>query len=94
MTVEIERVLSPSVFDAGLPSISYLDAGGPAEAYKIISQVRRRAPIALGPHGPEVLTYELVHKVLRDPDFACPKGSPSRHRASRRDHCGTGPPRA
>ena len=74
MTVEIERVLSPSVFDAGLPSISYLDAGGPAEAYKIISQARRRAPIALGPHGPEVLTYELVHKVLRDPRFRMPQG--------------------
>ena len=28
----------------------------------------------MGPHGPEVLTYELVRTVLRDDRFAMPKG--------------------
>src|ERR1700756_1209723 len=30
--------------------------------------------IALGPHGPELLTYELVRTVLRDPRFRVPQG--------------------
>ena len=33
-----------------------------------------QGPIALGPHGPEVLSYELVRTVLRDPRFRMPKG--------------------
>jgi hypothetical protein len=33
-----------------------------------------RAPIALGSHGPEVLTYDLVRTVLRDPRFRVPGG--------------------
>ena len=37
-------------------------------------QARLQGPIALGPHGPEVLSYELVRKVLRDPRFRMPKG--------------------
>src|ERR1700756_4190751 len=30
--------------------------------------------IALGPHGPELLTYELVRAVLRDTRFRVPQG--------------------
>jgi cytochrome P450 len=33
-----------------------------------------QGPIALGPHGPEVLSYELERTVLRDPRFCMPKG--------------------
>ena len=65
MTIQIERTVSPNpypnVFEAGLPSIDYLTARGPEEAHAIISAAPgEQAPIALGPHGPEVLTYELV----------------------------------
>jgi cytochrome P450 len=30
--------------------------------------------IALGSHGPELLTYELVHSALRDARFSTPPG--------------------
>jgi cytochrome P450 len=58
----------------GLPIIDYEQAPSPDEAHDIISQARRQAPIALGPHGPEVLTYDLVRAVLRDPRFRVPQG--------------------
>lgn len=64
----------PNVFDAGLPCVDYQDATSPDEAHTAIAAARRQAPIALGPHGPEVLTYELVHTVLRDPRFRMPEG--------------------
>jgi hypothetical protein len=44
------------VFDAGLPTINYEQAQHPDEAHAIIRNARRQAPIALGPHGPELLT--------------------------------------
>ena len=46
----------------------------PDEAHAIVRQARKQAPIAIGPHGPELLTYELVHAVLRDPRFRIPQG--------------------
>jgi cytochrome P450 len=46
----------------------------PGEAQRIIQQARQQAPIGLGPHGPEVLAYDLVRTVLRDSRFAIPKG--------------------
>jgi cytochrome P450 len=64
----------PSVFDAAVPTIDYEDAGNPDEAHRIIRQARQRSPIALGPFGPEVLTYDLVRTVLRDTRFAMPQG--------------------
>jgi cytochrome P450 len=74
MTTTVDRSSCPSVFDAGLPTIDYEDAQHPDEAHEIIRQARMRAPIALGPHGPELLTYDLVHVVLRDPRFRVPQG--------------------
>ncbi|MGH3971243.1 MAG: cytochrome P450, partial [Mycobacterium sp.] len=41
----------------------------PDAARHIIGQARRQSPMALGPHGPEVLSYELVRTTLRDPRF-------------------------
>ncbi len=64
----------PSVFDADLPTLNYENAQHPDEAHALISQARERAPIAIGPHGPELLTYELVRTVLRDPRFRVPQG--------------------
>jgi cytochrome P450 len=60
----------PSVFDAGLPSLDYLQLQDPEDAHRAIASARRQAPIALGALGPEVLTYDLVRTVLRDPRFA------------------------
>jgi cytochrome P450 len=74
MTIGTERSSSPSVFDAGLPSIDYQLVEDPEEAHAIFHEARRQAPIALGPHGPELLTYELVRSVLRDPRFCVPPG--------------------
>lgn len=64
----------PSVFDAGLPVLAYEDLDDPDEAHRVIARTRARSPIALGTHGPELLSYELVRSVLRDPRFGVPKG--------------------
>jgi len=74
MTVEITRTNAPSVFEAELPTIAYEHAQGPAEARELIREARRQGPIAMGPHGPEVLAYDLVRTVLRDDRFAMPRG--------------------
>ncbi|HTM85996.1 MAG TPA: cytochrome P450 [Mycobacterium sp.] len=74
MTTVVDRMSYPDVFDAGLPTIDYEHAQSPDEAHVIIGRARRRAPIALGPHGPELLSYELVRTVLRDPRFRVPQG--------------------
>ncbi|MUL49872.1 cytochrome P450 [Mycobacterium sp. CBMA293] len=71
MTVELPTA---SVFDIAWPAITYHDAHDPDEAHRLIRQARQRAPIAMGPYGPEVLSYELVHTVLRDSRFAMPRG--------------------
>jgi cytochrome P450 len=74
MSSAIGRPSCPSVFDAGLPTINYEHAQHPDEAHAIISRARAKAPIAIGPYGPELLTYDLVHTVLRDPRFRVPQG--------------------
>ena len=74
MTVDAIGTHSPTVFEAGLPPIAYEHAHNPEEAHRLIRQARLQGPIALGPHGPEVLSYELVRTVLRDPRFRIPKG--------------------
>ncbi len=60
---------SPSVFEAGLPSIAYDHLTDPDEAHRVIADARSQAPIAIGPYGPEVLSYDLVRQVLRDDRF-------------------------
>jgi cytochrome P450 len=57
-----------------LPTIDYAGARSPDEAHQIIRRAREQAPIALGPHGPEVLSHDLVRAVLRDPRFRMPQG--------------------
>jgi cytochrome P450 len=64
----------PNVFEAGLPTLAYHDAATPEQAHRLIGQARQLTPIAMGPYGPEVLTYELARTVLRDPRFYMPKG--------------------
>lgn len=74
MTMTVDRSRYPSVFDVELPTIDYTHADNPDEAHAIVRQAREQAPIAIGPHGPELLTYDLVHAVLRDPRFRIPQG--------------------
>ncbi len=58
----------PSVFDAGLPVLDYdITATPPQDIYPQFRAAQQQAPIALGPVGPEVLSYELARTVLRDP---------------------------
>jgi len=71
-TVQTDRC--PSVFDAGLPMIAYDHLTDPDEAHRIVADARAQAPIAIGPHGPEVLSYELVRTVLRDSRFITARG--------------------
>jgi cytochrome P450 len=71
MTTEtISTSTLPSVFDAVLPSLDYQQVLDPEDAHSAIADARRQAPIARGALGPEVLTYDLVRTVLRDPRFA------------------------
>ena len=64
----------PVVFEAGLPSLAYEHLDDPEQARRLIAATRSRAPIAIGTRGPEILRYELVRMVLRDPRFQMPKG--------------------
>ncbi|MGH3632829.1 MAG: cytochrome P450 [Mycobacterium sp.] len=75
MTIDtVPTSTCPSVFEAGLPSIAYDHLHNTDEAHRIIGRARQQAPIAIGPHGPEVLSYELVRTVLRDPRFITAHG--------------------
>lgn len=71
MTVD---TASPSVFDAGLPTLHYNITDTVHEVAPRIHEVRTRSPIAIGPLGPEVLGYELARGILRDPRFVFPPG--------------------
>jgi cytochrome P450 len=73
MTIQPVRSCT-NVFDAVLPTLAYDHLRDPDEAHRAIAEARRQAPIALGPHGPEVLSYELVRTVLRDPRFVTATG--------------------
>jgi cytochrome P450 len=65
---------TPSVFDAGLPTLDYDLTTTPAQVYPQLLAALQQAAIALGPFGPEVLSYELVRSVLRDGRFQIPPG--------------------
>jgi cytochrome P450 len=68
------KALCPYVFDADVPTLSYEFQETPAEVYPRIQAAQRRAEIAIGPFGPEILSHELVRTVLRDPRFRIPPG--------------------
>lgn len=68
------EMVKPSVFDAGLPTLSYDPTDTPQEIYPQFRAAQQQAPIALGPIGPEVISYDLARTVLRDPRFVIPPG--------------------
>jgi cytochrome P450 len=61
-----------TVFDAALPAITYHGVQCPDEAHAAIAEARRHGPIALGPFGPELISYDLVRLALRDTRFGMP----------------------
>ncbi|MGE2737723.1 cytochrome P450 [Mycolicibacterium vaccae] len=65
---------APNVFEAGLPKFSYgLDAT-PHDIFEEVRAAQSQAPIAIGPLGPEILSYELARDMLRDNRFRLPPG--------------------
>jgi cytochrome P450 len=74
MTITLPTSTCPTVFDAGLPPIAYEHLTDPFEAHRAIAAAREQAPLAMGPHAPEVLSYELVRTVLRDNRFVTAHG--------------------
>ncbi|MDG4666481.1 cytochrome P450 [Mycobacterium sp. 236(2023)] len=73
----IDQLTTATVFGSGvdpLPSVAYEHATSPAEAHRLIGSARSRSPIAIGPHGPEALSYDAVRTVLRDDRFEIPEG--------------------
>ena len=50
MTIDTVAAAVPSVFDAALPSLDYLQAHDPDDAHRAIADACRQAPIALGAH--------------------------------------------
>jgi cytochrome P450 len=71
MTID---TLTRNLFDVAWPTFAYQEAVDPVEAHDMIRRAHQQAPIALGPYGPEVLSYDLVRTVLRDSRFAMPRG--------------------
>jgi cytochrome P450 len=63
-----------SVFEADLPTVEYEEATTPDEAHRNLRKALEEGPIAMGAHGPEILSYSLVRETLRDPRFQVPRG--------------------
>ena len=65
---------APNVFDSGLPTFTYSLSASPHDILEDVRMAQARAPIAIGPLGPEILTYELSRDMLRDNRFRLPPG--------------------
>ncbi|WP_442791728.1 hypothetical protein [Mycolicibacterium sp. ND9-15] len=73
MTVEAK----PSIFDAELSTLTYDITAAPQQIYPEFRAAQQQAPIALGPVGPEVLSYELAQRM------ANPRASSNLRRGNR-----------
>jgi cytochrome P450 len=71
MTVDLRP---RTVFEADVPTVAYEDTSCPDEAFRNIGKALDQGPIAMGAHGPEILSYELVRTTLRDSRFCTPPG--------------------
>lgn len=65
---------APNVLDAGLPTFTYGLDDTPHDVLEDLRRAQSRAPIAIGPLGPEILSYELARDILRDNRFRLPPG--------------------
>jgi hypothetical protein len=77
------------IFDADLPTLTYDATETPVAVYPRIFAAQRQAPIALGPFGPEVLSYHLVRSYCEITVSRSPRGSIWLCRVLLRDHSGT-----
>ncbi|HEX5144514.1 MAG TPA: cytochrome P450 [Mycobacterium sp.] len=68
------RKTAPNVFDAGLPTFEYSLTATPHDIVGDLREAQSCAPIAIGPLGPEILSYELAREMLRDNRFRMPAG--------------------
>ncbi|OBK34912.1 cytochrome [Mycobacterium sp. 1245111.1] len=65
---------APNVFEAGLPTLTYGLAATPHDVLHDAREAQSRSPIAIGPLGPEIMSYELARDILRDNRFRLPPG--------------------
>ncbi len=65
---------APNVFEAGLPTFSYHLNATPHDVLEDVRTAQSCSPIAIGPLGPEVLSYEMARDLLRDNRFRLPPG--------------------
>ncbi|OBF60885.1 cytochrome [Mycobacterium sp. 852002-53434_SCH5985345] len=65
---------APNVFEAGLPTFSYDFTATPQDILEDVRIAQSCAPIAIGPLGPEILSYGLARDMLRDSRFRLPPG--------------------
>jgi cytochrome P450 len=65
---------APNVFEADLPTFSYDLNATPHDVLEDVRNAQSRSPIAIGPLGPEVLSYEMARDILRDNRFRLPPG--------------------
>ena len=65
---------APNVLDAGLPAFTYSLTATPHDILDDVRKAQACAPIAVGPLGPEILSYELARDILRDNRFRLPPG--------------------
>lgn len=68
------HLTAPNVFDAGLPTFSYDLTATPRDILEDVRKAQSCAPIAIGPIGPEILSYEMARDILRDNRFSMPPG--------------------
>jgi cytochrome P450 len=66
--------IAPSVLEAGLPTFSYSLTATPHDILEDVRRAQSCAPIAIGPLGPEILSYDLARDILRDNRFRMPPG--------------------
>lgn len=66
--------IAPNVFEAGLPTFQYSLTAAPHDILEDVRTAQACAPIAIGPLGPEILSYELARDILRDNRFRLPPG--------------------
>jgi cytochrome P450 len=64
----------PTISEVELPFIGYDDAETIDDVHTALRRAREQSPIAQGPHGPEILTYDLARTALRDSRFTMPRG--------------------
>ncbi len=65
---------APNVFEARLPTFTYSLTAAPHDILEDVREAQSCAPIAIGPLGPEILSYEMARDMLRDNRFRLPPG--------------------